>query len=957
VNLTRLARAALLCISMFAAGCGSPTTKTNDTPVPTAPQSLEATAVSSSEITVAWSPSTDSTGVTGYMLERCQGTGCTSFVQIATPAGTAYDDTGLAASATYSYRVRAINNLGSVSGYSPVGSASTAAGAPPPDTTPPTAPANPTATAASSTQINLAWTASTDNVGVSGYRLERCGGAGCTSFAQIAMPAGTGFSDTGLTGSTSYSYRLRATDAAGNLSTYSAVATASTQAPPDTTPPTAPTNPTATAASFSQINVSWTASTDNVGVTGYRLERCSGAGCTSFAQIATPAGAAYSDTGLTASTYYAYRVRATDAAGNLSTYSAVATTSTPASNISVSVTPVRGGLTLSQALAFTATVTNDVATAGVTWSATLGSFSAQSTTTAMYVAPGTAGQVTITATSVADSTQSASATLGITDLGSVATYHNDLARDGANTHEFALTPANVNTATFGKLFSCTVDGSIYAQPLWVANVTIGGAKHNVIVVATQHDSVYAFDADSSPCTTLWHASLLDAAHGATTGETTVPSGTANTLVGAGYGDIKPEIGVTGTPVIDPASNTLYVVSKSAINNALPVYQRLHALNLIDGTEKNGGPVGIDSTISVAGTGAGSVSSRVSFDPLNQAQRAGLVLSGGVVYVAWGSHEDHDPYHGWVMGFNASTLALIPNAVLNTTPNAVSGFAYSRGGVWMSGGAPAVDASGNLYLNTGNGTFDASSGGSNFGDSTLKLGTSAGLTVADWFTPADQASLDASDRDHGSGGALILVSGSGGSFVIGGGKEGTLFLLQQSSLGQYGGNANPVNSNAYQYFNIGHGIFSTAAFWNNSLYISPAGSGLQSYAFDPVAGTFNSGAAGIGGHSISWPGSTPSISAPGASSGGIVWTIDSSPYCTQQSKSCGPEVLYALDAGKVSTELWNSSTAAGDQAGNAVKFTAPTVANGKVYIGTRGNDTGAGTSSVLGELDVYGLKPN
>jgi hypothetical protein len=850
-------RAALLCISLFAAGCDSAATKTNDAPVPTAPQSLAATADSSSEIAVGWSPSTDSTGVTGYLLERCQGTGCTSFVQIATPAGTAYDDTGLTAATSYSYRVRATNSLGNVGGYSPVGSASTAAGA----------------------------------------------------------------------------------------------------APPDTTPPTAPTNPTATPASFSQINLSWTASTDNVGVTDYRVERCQGVACTSFAQIATPTGAGFSDTGLTASTSYSYRVRATDAAGNLSAYSAVATALTPASNISVSVTPVRGGLTLSQALAFTATVTNDVAAAGVTWSATLGSFSAQSTTTATYVAPGTAGQVTITATSVADSTQGASATLGITDLGSVATYHNDLARDGANTHEFALTPANVNTATFGKLFSCPVDGSIYAQPLWVANVAIGGAKHNVIVVATEHDSVYAFDADSSPCTTLWHASLLDAAHGATTGETTVPSGTANTLVGAGYGDIKPEIGVTGTPVIDPASNTIYMVSKSATNNVLPVYQRLHALSLIDGTERNGGPVGIDGTIWVAGTGAGSVGSRVSFDPLNEAQRAGLVLSGGVIYVAWASHEDHDPYHGWVMGFNASPLSLVPNAVLNTTPNAVSGFTYSRGGVWMSGGAPAVDVSGNLYLNTGNGTFDASSGGSNFGDSTLKLGTSTGLSVADWFTPADQASLDASDRDHGSGGALILVSGSGGNFVIGGGKEGTLFLLQQSSLGQYGGNANPANSNAHQYFNIGHGIFSTAAFWNNSLYISPAGSGLQSYTFDPVAGMFNSGATGIAGHSISWPGSTPSISAPGASSGGIVWTIDSSPYCTQQSKSCGPAVLYALDASQVSTELWNSSTAAGDQAGYAVKFTAPTVANGKVYIGTRGNDIGSGTSSVLGELDVYGLKPN
>src|SRR5205823_10039479 len=410
-------------------------------------------------------------------------------------------------STSYSYRVRATDAANNLSAYSNTASASTPA---PPDTTPPTAPANLTATAASASQINLAWTASTDNVGVTGYRVERCQGAGCSNFAQIAAPTGTTFSDTGLTASTSYSYRVRATDAANNLSAYSNTASASTPAPPDTTPPTAPTNLTASAASDTRINLSWTASTDNVGVTGYMVERCQGAACSNFAQIATPTTTTLSDTGLTASTSYSYRVRATDAAGNLTSYSSTGTALTAVGPISVQITPVRGGATLSQSLNFTANLQNDVSAAGVTWTASGGTFSSQGKTMATYVAPVAAGNITIAATSVADVTKSASAIFAVTDLTAVTTYHNDLARDGANTHEFALTPSNVKTATFGKLFSCTVDGAIYAQPLWVANLTIGTTKHNVIVVATQHDSVYAFDADTnaSPCVPLWQANLI-----------------------------------------------------------------------------------------------------------------------------------------------------------------------------------------------------------------------------------------------------------------------------------------------------------------------------------------------------------------------------------------------------------------------------------------------------------------
>jgi hypothetical protein len=290
------------------------------------------------------------------------------------------------------------------------------------------------------------------------------------------------------------------------------------------------------------------------------------------------------------------------------------------------------------------------------------------------VAPPAAGIYTITATSALDVTRSVSASFGITDLRGVLTYHNNLSRDGTNTREYALTTSAVTTTTFGKLFSCQADGAIYAQPLWVANVTIGGSPHNVILVATQHDSVYAFDADASPCVTLWHANLLDSAHGGTSGETSVPSQIGG-LLGSGYGDISPEVGVTGTPVVDPVRNILYVVSKS-VTAGPTFFQRLHALDVMTGNDALS-PQSIDASIAIAGTGDGSVSGRLAFDPRNEHQRAGLVLANGVVYVSWASHEDHDPYHGWVIGFKASTLAPVSNAVFNTTPNFTGTVTYSR----------------------------------------------------------------------------------------------------------------------------------------------------------------------------------------------------------------------------------------------------------------------------------------
>ena len=299
------------------------TAMTVDVTAPTTPSGLAATSVSSTQINLTWTASTDNVGVTGYRIERCQGASCSNFVQVATSAANTYSDATLLSSTAYRYRVRATDAAGNLSSYSNIASATTLT---PPDTTAPTAPSGLVVTAVSSTQINLTWTASTDNVGVTGYRIERCQGAGCANFAQIATATGTTYSNTGLTEQTSYSYRVLAYDAAGNLSPHSNVATAET---PETTPPTAPAGLSATAVSGTQIDLTWTASTDNVGVTGYLIERCQGVGCTSFAQIATTTATTYNNTGLTNGTSYSYRVRATDAAGNLSPYSNTSTAATP----------------------------------------------------------------------------------------------------------------------------------------------------------------------------------------------------------------------------------------------------------------------------------------------------------------------------------------------------------------------------------------------------------------------------------------------------------------------------------------------------------------------------------------------------------------------------------------------------------------------------------------------------
>lgn len=918
-----------------------------DTQTPSAPANLVATAAASgTQIGLSWTASTDNVGVSGYNILRCTGAGCTTFSKIGTSTTPTYTDTGLTSATSYSYQVNATDAASNVSGNSNTASATT------PDVVAPNAPTNLVATAAASgTQIGLTWTASTDNVGVTGYNILRCTGAGCTTFSKIGTSATTVYTDAGLTSATPYSYLVNATDAGGNVSGNSNKASATT---PDVIAPTTPTALTATASSSSQAGLSWTGSTDNVGVTGYKIERCSGTGCSTFSQIGTTAGATtFSDSGLTSSTSYSYRLRATDAAGNLSGYSNVSSTTTTALGITVSVSPRRGGLITSQTVFITPT-TNDLL--GVNWSFTStgstsgGGFSASNSTTGnavKFTAPTAAGVVTITATSASDASQKATATIGVTDLSGVTTYLNNSQRQGFNLQEYALAtsgPTAVNATNFGLLYSCSVDAPIYSQPLWVGGLSISGVTHNVIVVATQHDSIYALDADDSSCNPLWKANLWDAAHGGAAGETWLSSSDV-----AGCGDIQPEIGIVGTPVIDLNSHTMYVVSKTKASGA--IHQRLHSLDIQTGLE-NLAPATISGT--VAGSGSGSAGGFVSFDPLANSERSALLLLNGHVIIAWASHCDFGPYHGWVMSYGAANLA--QEAVLNLSPNGINS------GVWMAGGGPAADGNGNIYIATGNGTFDVTNGSgptNDYGDTILQLGQPSGgtLPIKSYFRSfQQQPSPDNADLDQGSGGVTVLPAAGGNNYLVQTGKDGLIYLMNQTGLGGSHSSSNSVVQEVSG--QLPGGVWGTPTYWNGNLYFGAGQEGtassdpLRAFSVNSSTGLMSSTPTSSSTHQFGFPGPTSSISSNGTSNG-IVWSLDNAGYCTIQSPSCGPTILHAYDATNLANELWNSSGSAADAAGNAVKFTVPTVANGKVYVGTRG---AASTNTGPGELDVYGLKP-
>lgn len=517
---------------------------------------------------------------------------------------------------------------------------------------------------------------------------------------------------------------------------------------------------------------------------------------------------------------------------------------------------------------------------------------------------------------------------------SVLTYHNDNARDGLNSQETVLTTSNVNSTNFGKLYTVNVDGRVYAQPLVMTGVTINGQTHNVVFIATEHDSVYAFDADNPSSGPLWQTSFINPSAGVTT----VSSTDVNSV------DIGPEMGITSTPVIDPATGTLYVVAKTKENpsgGSNPDYvQRLHALDITTGMDNTPAAVIADTQYdgtnytyvsgpSVPGTGDGSVNGVVTFNALRENQRPGLLLLNGVVYIAAASHGDNGPYHGWVIGYNATTLQM--TSAFNTDPNG------GLGGIWMTGNGPAGDSASNIYASTGNGTFDANTGGLDYGDSIFKLSTPGGLAVASYFTPYNQASLAQLDLDLGSGGVILLPDqpGSHPHELVTAGKEGKIYVLDRDNLGGFNATADQV---VQEFKGLAKSAYSSPAYYNNTVYYHGVGDVLKAYALS--GGVLKTIPSSKSKTFFQNPGATPSVSANGTSNG-IVWELQTDAWIRG-----GAAVLHAYDAGNVNRELYNSSQkGTRDKLGAAVKFTVPTIANGKVYVGTQ-------TSfSIFGELGM------
>ncbi len=496
------------------------------------------------------------------------------------------------------------------------------------------------------------------------------------------------------------------------------------------------------------------------------------------------------------------------------------------------------------------------------------------------------------------------ASLALGFLVNVTTYQYDNTRAGANKQETILTPGNVTVTQFGQLFSQSVDGYVYGQPLYLAGVSIPGmGTHNVVYVATEHDSVYAFDADSSMAS-LWKVSLIPV------GGTTVPASDTE------CSQIEPELGITSTPVIDPQTGTIYVVAMTKESGNY--VQRLHALNAATGTEQPNSPVVIQATY--PGTGEGGTA--LVFQPKAYKQRPGLLLLNGVVYTFWSSHCDLGTYHGWIMGYDEQTLQQV--TVWNDTPNG------NGASLWSGGAGPAVDSAGNMYIVCANGTTDIPSGGSDLGESYVRLTTSSGLSTADYFTPFNYVELNQNDLDTGSAGVALLGDEAGSAahphLMAGAGKEGRIYLMDRDNLGHFNGSG---DSGIVQSISGAIGaLFGNPAYFNNALYFCGAGDRMKLYSVSNAQMT--TAPASQSAVTFGSPGCVPTISSNGTSNG-IVWAIDPS------------AILHAYDATNLANELYNSSqNSSRDSLGSAVKFSVPTVANGKVYAGTQNS------------LAVYGL---
>ena len=543
----------------------------------------------------------------------------------------------------------------------------------------------------------------------------------------------------------------------------------------------------------------------------------------------------------------------------------------------------------------------------------------------LNLVPGTSQQITLTAAANAPAgaatvsvqgtsgTLTANTQLSVTvaapaSTNDVTTYHNDVGRTGQNLKETILTPANVNANAFGLLMFLPVNGKVDAEPLYLQSLTIAGQTHNVLYVATEHDSVYAFDADSG--SQLWTTSLLEP------GETTSDD--------HGCGQITPEIGITSTPVIDRSqgpNGTIFAVAMTEDSGG-NYHHRVHALDVTTGAEMADSPTEVQA--SYPGTGAESSQGTVPFDPSLYAERAALLLLNGAIYLGWTSHCDAGSYTGWLMAYSEQSLK--QTAVLNLTPNG------SDGSIWMSGAGLAADASGNIYFLDANGTFDTTLNANgfpsqqDFGNAFLKISTAAGsLAVSDYFALDNTVSESDNDTDLGSGGALLLpdVTDSGGQvhqLAVGAGKDNNIYVVDRNNMGKFSANTNGA---IYQELPgaLSGGEWAMPAYFSNTVYYGGVGGPIQ--AFPIVNAKLAATPAFATSNTFVYPGATPGISANGTSNG-IVWAVENT----------SPAILYAYNAATLQ-ELYDSTQAPGsrDSFGGGNKFITPLVVNGKVYVGT------------------------
>jgi outer membrane protein assembly factor BamB len=502
-------------------------------------------------------------------------------------------------------------------------------------------------------------------------------------------------------------------------------------------------------------------------------------------------------------------------------------------------------------------------------------------------------------------------------VGQVTTSQYDNMRTGATLNEKTLTPQNVNAQQFGRLGAFKVDGAVYSQPLFVPAVEIPGkGTHDVLFVATEHDSVYAFDAGRPNDAPLWHVSFLDR----TRNVTTVSARDVQCPF------IQPEVGITSTPVIDLKTGTLYVLARTMVDQTFgnsEYFQHLHALAITTGVEKFGGPKLISA--SVPGKGVGAANGKVRFDPLLENPRASLLLVNNAVYLTWASSCDLAPYHGWVMAYDPQTLE--QKAVLNVTPDG------SEGGIWASDTGPGADLDGNVFLPTANGTFDAASGGRDYGDSVLKLAPNgSSLAILDYFTPYDQARLSDADADLGSSGPLLLPDQPAPyrHLLLQPTKGSMIYVINRDRMGKF----HPDGDAIAQRIRMAGGGYGAMAYWHQHVFFACSDDFLHDYNIKNGQLILNK----YSSTRFENPGATPSVSADGAKDA-IVWAIATKTWNGPDR----PAVLYAFDATNINQPIYTSEqNSKRDRAAMATRFVIPVVVNGRVYFGARG------------EVEVYGL---